>query len=67
MAFHEYFRENWVWDRNSKPAEVQLSADQEEAYFLFDPVIESTGTVGKLCVFYLFPEIDYTIFNPSVL
>ncbi|CAG5122367.1 unnamed protein product [Candidula unifasciata] len=46
MAFHEYFRENWVWDSNSKPLEVELSSDLEEAYFYIDPVIESTGTVA---------------------
>uniref|UniRef100_A0A2C9JFQ0 B30.2/SPRY domain-containing protein n=1 Tax=Biomphalaria glabrata TaxID=6526 RepID=A0A2C9JFQ0_BIOGL len=45
-AIRDYHLENWVWDRNSKPAEVLLSSTHEAAYFYIDPIIESTGTVA---------------------
>ncbi|XP_005104344.1 SPRY domain-containing SOCS box protein 3 [Aplysia californica] len=45
-SFREYFNDNWVWDGSSKPPEVQLSSNFEDAYFYIDPVIQSTGTVA---------------------
>lgn len=45
-AFLDYFNDNWVWDGNSKPPEVELSSNLESAYFYVDPVMQSTGTVA---------------------
>lgn len=43
----EYLNDNWVWDYHTKPPEVLLSPDLEDAYFHTDPVDQSTGTAGK--------------------
>ncbi|XP_046568344.1 SPRY domain-containing SOCS box protein 3-like [Haliotis rubra] len=42
----EYLNDNWVWDYHTKPPEVLLSSDLEDAYFHTDPVDQSTGTAG---------------------
>jgi len=45
---NKFYQDNWVWDSSTKGKHVMLSSNSRAAYFHTDPVLESTGTAGRL-------------------